>query len=362
MISDGLIGDTVLLQDFIRECINYFDKYEIDLLICWSLSFKFFNDCCIKDDRLNLIDCSFDKGDETYCRNLITMIRVIRGHEYEYVINPLPLSISDKIVGCIYGKNKITIRDSTAKTGGVFFSIYKKIAYTHTINVKSTEMEFLRYKKLLNHLGDKDYLIQQPIIDKMDGIQVFDKVPYCVIAAGASEPGKLYNPCRFAKIADHIIDHYGLKVVFIGSGQDSKCVDLIISMMKNSNVINLVNKTNNFEWVAVIRDSVLVIGNDSASIHISAAVGRTAICIAGKWQYKRFYPYVYDLDNYNSPEVIFCEAYLECENCGKIRKIMPKKECRDTIFNGKSYYCLDLVSLEVVLDAIDDNLSMMHFK
>lgn len=356
LISDGRIGDTILLQDFIHECSNYFHGYNIDLLICLKSSYMFYKECCIKNNGITLLNCSFPDKNESYCEDLIELIRFVREKRYEYVINPFPLNIGDKVVGCICGRNKITVRDYTKSTGGTLFRIYKKIAYTKTIDALPTEMEFLRYKKLLHYLGDKEYLTQQPVIKKFEEIQVLNLSSYCVLSIGASEGGKIYDMHNFAAIADYIIEKYNMPIVFLGDKKDSRYANSLSKIMKNKDIIDMTGKTNFKQWISIIRESALVVGNDSASIHISAAIGCKSVCIVGKWQYNRFYPYVLDFNYDSSPDAVFCIEKLKCENCGKIRKLMPRKYCRSTVYNEKSYYCLQLVSLEEVIKHIDNNL------
>lgn len=357
LIIDGLIGDIVLVQDFLKECNRYLHEekgYSVDLFFSKSFVKEFYLECCEIYD-LNVLDICFEKKNA----ELLDMMRVLhyfKNKKYEYVLNPLPKHKGDKLVGCINGKYKLAVRDDMIIKGRRISNLFRRLAYSDTIVVDKTEMEFCRFKRIISFLGDCEYKTGIPVIKKESCFK-YAKF-YCVFAVGASEAGKKYAKDRFVALASHIEKKTDLTIIFVGAKSDLEDTEYIIGKVHaEGRTINLTGKTNYQEWVNIIASARFVIGNDSASVHIAAATGVKAICIVGKWQYKRFYPYILDIADKNIPVPIFCETKLPCENCGKVIDLMPNSSCKMTLTNHKSYDCVAEIRVEQIIEQIDIFLS-----
>lgn len=353
IILDGLIGDIVLVQDFLKECNSFFKKnnYTVDAFISKSFVRQFYLECCDSYD-INVLDICFEKKDAELW-DMLHVLKFFKNKEYEYILNPLPKHKGDKLTGCIKSLNKITVRDDLIITGRRFGNYFRKIAYTMTDKVDKKEMEFCRYKRILSLVGDETYSTSLPTLNILSLPKISDE-KYCVVAVGASEPGKKLEKDKFVSIVNYIHKKYNKKVVFVGDKGDTENIEYIISHIDNKeNALNFAGKTSYKQWVSIINQAELVIGNDSASVHIAAATGCRSICIVGKWQYKRFYPYIVDNDRDYLPIPVFCKQSLPCENCGKVLDLMSNRNCKATIQNCKSYDCISLISVDQVCEKID---------
>lgn len=137
-----------------------------------------------------------------------------------------------------------------------------------------------KYKKALPRLILRDEL-------KPELIQPLGQ--YLVIAPGASWEGKRWSTSNFIELIKYLLGRFDLEVVISGSQAE---LDLCENIKKQvPRVINLAGKTNLKEMAGILKDAVLVIGNDSSAIHIANAVGTQSICILGGGHFGRFLPY-----------------------------------------------------------------------
>lgn len=358
VVIDGLIGDAVLIQDFLRECKEYFNntgRYEIELFFSKSFVCNFFKDCC-DTEGFRIIDAHYQKK-EVDLKDLKQVLKVFENQEYEYILNPLPKLKGDKITGCIKGKYKLTVRDDYRIQGQIFQNLFRKIAYTSTTEVPKTMMEFQRYQKLLAMCGDETYKTKLPVLAKKGISLDLPKQKYCVLSVGASEVGKIWDLYKYSNVIDYIHERYNILTVFVGSGAGKKMVDIVCNQIKNSKLINdFTGKTSYSEWVEIIRNAVFLLGNDSASIHIAAAVNTPFLCIVGEWQYKRFYPYKTDMDGDINQVIVNCGRELYCRDCGRNVQRIKNNNCKNRLINKKSLECIELIDEQFVVNAIKNSL------
>ncbi len=113
--------------------------------------------------------------------------------------------------------------------------------------------------------------------------------PRVVIAPGAGWPGKCWPVDRFAMLADLLVEKKRAAVVVIGAGEEKKLAAGMIAQMKNS-ALNLAGQTSLGESAAVIAASQLFIGNDSAPLHLAAAVGTPTLAMFGPTRVSKWAP------------------------------------------------------------------------
>lgn len=78
---------------------------------------------------------------------------------------------------------------------------------------------------------------------------------------------------NFAKLADHLIEKYGVKTVYIGLHVDHPLVDETINLMsEKKEAINLAGKTDLTQLACLMTKMKLFISNDSGPLHIAAAM------------------------------------------------------------------------------------------
>ena len=103
----------------------------------------------------------------------------------------------------------------------------------------------------------------------------------------------------------------------------------------------------------------MVIGNDSATLHIATAHRVKAICIAGIYDKFQFFPYLVDeLDEGDRlPETVYVD--MPCAYCRTkgYSAGYGNKACKKEIEQGKCALCIDAISVEMLKDLMGNQLS-----
>jgi lipopolysaccharide heptosyltransferase II len=126
---------------------------------------------------------------------------------------------------------------------------------------------------------------------------------------GAGYPSKLWEPSRYAKLMNILAEKYNTQVLILGGHND---VYIYKSIKENLNFkpINVIGKTDFSETAALIERCNLFVGNDSAPVHIAAAVGTPVIVIfSAANNVNRWRPY--------GKNVFVITKKIDCIHCEK---------------------------------------------
>jgi len=145
---------------------------------------------------------------------------------------------------------------------------------------------------------------------------------------------KRWFPERFAKVADQLIDSYGVGCVFVGMKRDRPLFEKIRKMCKNP-LIDLVGKLPLPVVPAVLEKYALFITNDSGLMHIAAAMDTPIIALFGPTDWKRTAPF--------SQKAVVIRKQLDHEPC------MKPKCCR-------AFECMDKITVQEVIDEAKKHL------
>ncbi|MES1024646.1 lipopolysaccharide heptosyltransferase II [Gloeocapsa sp. BRSZ] len=159
--------------------------------------------------------------------------------------------------------------------------------------------------------------------------------PWVVLHPGASAISRRYPPESFAIVAEKLVRDYDIQVIFTGTEPETELVESIRSEMR-SRSHSFVNRLNLGELSALIDAAPLLISNNTAPVHIAAAVGTPVVDI-------------YALTNpQHTPwqvpnRVIFHDV--------------PCRICYKSICPEGHHHCLRLVKPETVISAVLELLS-----
>jgi ADP-heptose:LPS heptosyltransferase len=112
--------------------------------------------------------------------------------------------------------------------------------------------------------------------------------PYIVAAPGATAAARRYDPARFALVVDILSRLTGHPVIVIGTERERSLGilnDFIDAAKNNSQIIPIIGKTNVPQMAAIIQKSILVLTNNSASLHIAEAFGRPMVILYSGTEY-----------------------------------------------------------------------------
>ncbi len=141
--------------------------------------------------------------------------------------------------------------------------------------------------------------------------------PYAVISAAASKAERNWHPQGYAQAADYLAEQ-GYQVVLCGGPTDlERNLAADISKHAQSELHNMVGKTNLKQLLAVLESAKLVIAPDTGPAHMAVTVNTPVIGLYAHSNPNRTGPYLY-LDNVVS-------VYEQClqEQFGKSSKQLP---------------------------------------
>jgi len=108
-----------------------------------------------------------------------------------------------------------------------------------------------------------------------------DDQHYAVLLIGGTEPAKRWPPERFAVLAEQIEKRYNIKVVLLGAGTAEAAAADGVVRSAQTEVINLVGKSDIQQLTALLADARLVVGNDTGPLHIAAALAVPTVGLYG---------------------------------------------------------------------------------
>ncbi|MEW6100986.1 MAG: glycosyltransferase family 9 protein [Candidatus Omnitrophota bacterium] len=157
------------------------------------------------------------------------------------------------------------------------------------------------------------------------------------IHPGAYESHNRWLPQRYAKLAETLIAKYNARVILAGGRNDRQMVKSITNMMPEKPLAPVLNDSLQ-KLGAIIRRCDLFIGNNSGPMHVAAAVGTPVIALFGA---------VHPLEHENKwaplgEKNIIVRSKMDCKDC-------HPGYCR-------SYKCMDMISVDDVLSAVDTQL------
>ncbi|MDX8437998.1 glycosyltransferase family 9 protein [Mesorhizobium australafricanum] len=103
---------------------------------------------------------------------------------------------------------------------------------------------------------------------------------FVAVHAGASFPGRRWQPERFAAAIDRISAETGLSVVLVGSPDESEAAEKILAAAKTP-IVNLVGALPLQTLPALLKQARLFLGNDSGPMHMAAAAGIPVVGLFG---------------------------------------------------------------------------------
>lgn len=103
---------------------------------------------------------------------------------------------------------------------------------------------------------------------------------YIVFSPGATYgPAKLWPANNYRKLAEELCSDSETGIVAVGSSVEEEYISGILGNIENG--VNLAGKTGMRELMAVLKGARAVIGNDSGTVHLSAALGTPTVAIFG---------------------------------------------------------------------------------
>ena len=217
--------------------------------------------------------------------------------------------------------------------------------YTKLItNDLKNKMELNINAHFVRELGCHDFLSSTPVIHQKitlpDDLRF--NTPYVVIAPGASWRSKMWPVEHFADLIKHLVLKFDGRIILCGGPSDRDACAEIKRLVFPIALKDLACRTSLPELLEVIRHAELLITNDSAPVHLAAAVSTPSICILGGGHFGRFLPYATE-NQPTSPTPVIATYEMDCYNC--------RWHCRFDIADGQAAPCIANIAVLSVYDA-----------
>ena len=131
--------------------------------------------------------------------------------------------------------------------------------------------------------------------------------------SGGYSTARRWAPMRFAQLADTLFHDVGGQVLLLGGPEEAELHQQIIAMMQSGVPVRSLAGKGSIKVAAALLELVdLFVGNDSALMHLAAAVGAPTVAIFGLTNYKAWGPYTGDA---NLERAIVVHLDLPCMPC-----------------------------------------------
>jgi len=222
----------------------------------------------------------FDKrGTDKGFLGLVRLARILRAERYDVALIP-HRSLRSALLARLAG---IPRRIGFETSSGTFL-LTDTVAYdsgAHEIDrnlslVRPLGVEPARESPRLDPPGEDVRLVE----GALRGWRHSPATPLVALAPGSVWATKRWLPERFASLAQRLVDQ-GFSVVLIGGSEDAELCRTIASACASDRVMSMAGQLSLLQSAAMIAQSMLLVTNDSAPMHLAGAVGTPVVAIFG---------------------------------------------------------------------------------
>lgn len=352
LIFQQVFGDSIILLPALEGYMDLYHKrkgYDVTILCLPSIK-KFLGEVAKLPEKLNIETVDFKKfvNDYQYFKETVGKYR-----DFAEISIVTGSSLSAELLSStVCAKERHGLISCFRTKWPLQMALFQRLAYTDAVIPPVGSMMIERHGVMLRHFGLEDY--KGHLSSLLPQARTVDG-NYCVICPGASTSVKRWPIERFQQIADWIIETYDMNVHLCGGvPEEEDALQLITMSRYPDRIVNHVGQTTFKEWSSIVQHASLVVGNDSATLHIAAATHRKCVCITGIYDKFMFFPYkVEELrDGETLPNTVIVDkpcAY--CRTKGYFAGY-GNKECKAEIKEGKCALCISEISVVDVKQAI----------
>lgn len=218
-------------------------------------------------------------------------LRKLRSQRYDLVIDLQGLFRSGLLVGISRGARKMGF--SGGREGSVLFLTERPYPVNYNLHAIERYLQAAEYLECRENSWKGIIPVPSYVREKMD-VLLSEIAPreekLVAINPMARWETKLWDPERFAILAERIERDLSHKVLFTGSSGDVKVIEKIMGRM-HQKPINLAGKTTLKELAHLYSRCRLVVTTDTGPMHIAAAMGTPVLALFGPTAPWRTGPY-----------------------------------------------------------------------
>jgi len=342
VIKLDAIGDFILWLDAAKYLRMHYSSEEYELFLLGNQTW------CDLAGELPYFDHVWPLDRCQFIENLsyrFTIMKKIRRAGFDTIIQPTfsrELFMGDEIVRTSGVRERIGYvgnSTNTSRQGKIVSDRW----YTRLIPATPGPlMELVRNAEFMRGLGATDFRAAIPDLnDLADRYATPLLAPYYVIVPGAGVALKQWPLENFREVAKRIHHLTGWKGVVCGAPGEEELGSFLVNGV-DIPLTNIAGKTSLLELAGIIAGARIVIGNDSSSIHLAAAVSTPAVCLLGGGQYGRFFPYRVEVPvpSFSSIPVPVVNM-MDCFGCDW--------RCKDEIKSICPALCVSQISVDMVM-------------
>lgn len=354
IVFQQIFGDSVIFQSALMEYAKLFPRekgYTLKLLVRPSV-LKFMKANLILPEDIEYEELDFKKFLENY-KYYKTIMEKYQNTASILIVPGTSLS-AEIFSTANNAARKIGLIRCKDVTHPYLYKLFYKLAYTEKVRPDKNDMMLQRHRLLIHYLGNERYNAKLPVPVKHD--KIIDDDSYVVMAPGSSKMEKCWPIRKFAIIADYIVENYGQNIHLCGGIDEIHFERELMAAVKHKEyIISHIGKTNFADWSAIVEYADLVIGNDSATMHLAAAHRRKAICIAGVYDKYQFFPYKVDELDEEDRLPITVLREMPCEYCRTIgyNAGYGNQKCMEKIKINQCALCIEEITTVDVIEQID---------
>ncbi len=365
LVTDMGVGDAMNFLCIADKYLKIFpkDKFEITLF-CSKSTYKLLKGETNFDKYILMDYFIFSKINIKSCLNIpkrIKIIKMLREKKYDILIaQPHTLSILPSDIytsNIIIADKKITIKnDAILQVPKKYiYKVYTDVGEINNSKIHNTQM----YNKLamyaskhLFDMGGVNLLDEEIKFKKIHDVKLNIKLPkeYYVVFPSSSSDKKNWEFDKYVELIRRIYDKIELPVVFLGTKSDEEVISKICEKLDKKIYINLIDKTEIFEYIQIIKNSRFVITNDTSAYHIAVVEEVPVTIIVGGYTYD--FAVKYDFaEGYKKPYI--CVNKNDCFNC--------KLQCIHG-FDTKKFPCLSSISVDDAWKVVNKMIENEYIK
>ena len=304
------LGDTVVFTPTLRAIRERYPDAEIDLL-AGPIACELYR----KSPHANTIyraDSWGKMAQGIRWRPLIPTIRAIRARRYDCVIaDATELSLKYTLMAFLTGA-RVSIGFDVDGAGSLHTH---RLSLPPDLPLAQCNLEIARLLGASTERRPEEISFDDGDVARVaallgaHGIGMTSRL--AVIHPGSNWQSKLWDPTRFARVADSLVDRAGCAVVFIGTHGEAAEVEATRRAMRSSSV-SLVGKTSLTELAALCAGAWVFVGTDSGPRNVAGAVGaRTVVVMSAQEATGRWFGY--------RPNETVVRATARCIGCSFAR-------------------------------------------
>lgn len=169
---------------------------------------------------------------------------------------------------------------------------------------------------------------------------------YIIISPGSSWNGKSWPTESFIDLINLILIKLDVDIILTGTDSDILLCEKIRNI-SSVRIKNMAGTTTLNDLIKLVGEAKLVIGNDSAVVHLAAILKIQSVCILGGGHFGRFHPYP---ENFSPSLPVPVYFKLDCYGCNWHCVI------EDSFINAKP--CISMISVSNVFSCINQLLGL----